>query len=325
MGFRFQRSMKLLPGVRLNFSKSGIGASFGVRGARYSVSPTGRRTVSAGIPGSGLSWRQSEGGSVRRPSLGSSETYAQRITEPRGVGCFPIGFLFIGALGIISAFSAQPVDLGVLLVWACVAAPAALLIAQRIRAQRAHTGIEDERAHEGSAAAEASNEIPETLDEIVEEQRIYTPMWEAYRQAKSGRGGGTVNGRQLDDDEVSLYELAGEFFDPARGLEGIQGDVIVTNKRIIFDSVERNHEWPLAKFTKLTITGAGQRVFTIKGRSRNHGLLFTTDVNHFDNALGLALALTNPKLTPGAPETLFEEYLTKLAVRRAELESSISD
>ena len=46
--------MKLLPGVRLNFSKETVGLSFGVPGARYTINSKGRRTVSTGIPGTGL-------------------------------------------------------------------------------------------------------------------------------------------------------------------------------------------------------------------------------------------------------------------------------
>jgi tetratricopeptide (TPR) repeat protein len=53
MGFRIRKSFKVAPGVRLNVSKTGIGASVGAGPARYSVHSSGRRTVSArtGIPG----------------------------------------------------------------------------------------------------------------------------------------------------------------------------------------------------------------------------------------------------------------------------------
>ena len=45
--------MKIAPGVTLNFSKSGISTSLGVRGAKVTVGPRGvRRTV--GLPGTGL-------------------------------------------------------------------------------------------------------------------------------------------------------------------------------------------------------------------------------------------------------------------------------
>lgn len=56
MAFRFQRRIRIAPGIRLNISKSGIGLSAGPRGASLSV---GRRGVygNAGIPGTGLSYR----------------------------------------------------------------------------------------------------------------------------------------------------------------------------------------------------------------------------------------------------------------------------
>jgi tetratricopeptide (TPR) repeat protein len=54
MAFRMRKSIRVAPGVRLNVSKSGVGASVGGRGGRYSVHSSGRRTVSAGggvVPG----------------------------------------------------------------------------------------------------------------------------------------------------------------------------------------------------------------------------------------------------------------------------------
>jgi tetratricopeptide (TPR) repeat protein len=46
--------MKLLPGIRLSVNKDSVGMSFGVPGARYTINSKGRRTVSTGIPGTGL-------------------------------------------------------------------------------------------------------------------------------------------------------------------------------------------------------------------------------------------------------------------------------
>jgi hypothetical protein len=53
MGFRMRKRFNVVPGVRLNVSKRGVGASVGGKHGRYSVHSTGRRTVSAGtgIPG----------------------------------------------------------------------------------------------------------------------------------------------------------------------------------------------------------------------------------------------------------------------------------
>lgn len=55
MGFRFRRSVKILPGVKLNFSKRGVSTTVGVRGARYTMGSGGRRTASVSIPGTGIS------------------------------------------------------------------------------------------------------------------------------------------------------------------------------------------------------------------------------------------------------------------------------
>ena len=51
-----RRSIQLLPGVRMNFSKSGVGLSAGVKGFRMSAGADGkvRRTVS--LPGTGMSY-----------------------------------------------------------------------------------------------------------------------------------------------------------------------------------------------------------------------------------------------------------------------------
>lgn len=56
MGFRFQKRIRIMPGVRLNISKSGLSSSFGIPGARINLGH-GRRTSSFGVPGTGLSYR----------------------------------------------------------------------------------------------------------------------------------------------------------------------------------------------------------------------------------------------------------------------------
>ena len=67
--------MKLMPGVRLNFNKNSVGMSFGVPGARYTVNSKGRRTVTAGIPGTGL-YNVETLSSGRRSSAASRATSA---------------------------------------------------------------------------------------------------------------------------------------------------------------------------------------------------------------------------------------------------------
>lgn len=57
MGWRFQRRISILPGVRINIGKSGVSTSVGPKGADINIGRHGV-TTNAGIPGTGLSYRQ---------------------------------------------------------------------------------------------------------------------------------------------------------------------------------------------------------------------------------------------------------------------------
>lgn len=55
MGWRYRRSVKLFPGVKINLSKTGASLSVGGRGATMNIGKRGvRRTLS--IPGTGISY-----------------------------------------------------------------------------------------------------------------------------------------------------------------------------------------------------------------------------------------------------------------------------
>ena len=54
MGLRFRKSISLIPGVRLNFSKSGMSVSAGAPGFRKTINTKGQVTTTVGIPGTGL-------------------------------------------------------------------------------------------------------------------------------------------------------------------------------------------------------------------------------------------------------------------------------
>lgn len=59
---RFRRRVKLFPGVNINFSKSGISTTIGVRGASINIGKQGTY-LNTGIPGTGIYDRQKIGGS----------------------------------------------------------------------------------------------------------------------------------------------------------------------------------------------------------------------------------------------------------------------
>lgn len=57
MGFRFRKIISVIPGVKVNLSKSGVSTSLGGHGATVNVGTSGKRTITLGIPGSGMSYQ----------------------------------------------------------------------------------------------------------------------------------------------------------------------------------------------------------------------------------------------------------------------------
>src|ERR1700730_8283699 len=80
MGLRFRRTITLIPGVRLNLSKSGVSTSLGPRGMHYTIGPKGTRTT-VGLPGSGLSYTQ-------------YQRYTDRSHRPLRAFAWLVGFTF---------------------------------------------------------------------------------------------------------------------------------------------------------------------------------------------------------------------------------------
>lgn len=74
MGLRFRKSVSLFPGVRLNFSKSGMSFSSGVPGFRKTINTKGQVTTTVGIPGTGLYY-------VDTKKAGSNQSSRSRNTR----------------------------------------------------------------------------------------------------------------------------------------------------------------------------------------------------------------------------------------------------
>ncbi|WP_411868827.1 DUF4236 domain-containing protein [Vulcanococcus limneticus] len=89
MGFRFRKTIRIAPGVRLNLSKSGISTSIG--GGGLTVNSRGR--VTASLPGTGLSVSQTirPGSAGSRPAPVNSNT-----SSASGCGCLTL--LLLGAV-----------------------------------------------------------------------------------------------------------------------------------------------------------------------------------------------------------------------------------
>lgn len=94
MGFNFRKSINLGSGIRINLSKSGIGASVGVKGARIGTGPRGTR-VTGSLPGTGLYYSK---------NIGKTSATEQASSESKS----GLKFLFVILLSlgiIINLFS----------------------------------------------------------------------------------------------------------------------------------------------------------------------------------------------------------------------------
>ncbi|QGS68698.1 DUF4236 domain-containing protein [Oceanobacillus sp. 143] len=57
MGFRFRKSVKVAPGIRLNVSKKGVSTTIGGKGLRVNSSSRGV-SIGASIPNTGISYNK---------------------------------------------------------------------------------------------------------------------------------------------------------------------------------------------------------------------------------------------------------------------------
>src|SRR5947199_9634789 len=82
MPWRFRRSIRILPGVKLNFSKSGVSTSVGARGAHVTLGH-GKIRTTVGIPGSGISYTTTtDAGTPARAAPGA---HKRRAPAPEDV------------------------------------------------------------------------------------------------------------------------------------------------------------------------------------------------------------------------------------------------
>jgi hypothetical protein len=79
MAMRFRKSVKLAPGIRMNFSGSGVSWSLGPRGASIGISKRGTY-LNTGIPGTGFYARERIGGTNTRQNSRSSSTTSVSIS-----------------------------------------------------------------------------------------------------------------------------------------------------------------------------------------------------------------------------------------------------
>lgn len=78
MGLRYRKSYNF-KGFRINFSKSGIGYSYGIPGLRYTVTANGKQRLTSSIPGTGISYVKEFGGKSKDNILETDYSNYEKI------------------------------------------------------------------------------------------------------------------------------------------------------------------------------------------------------------------------------------------------------
>lgn len=100
MGLRIRKSIKIAPGVRLNFGKKGISTSIGKRGAGITIGPTGT-TAHVGIPGTGISYVKKVG-TTKKSAKEKLQSTGENEKPKRNYSCLG-SFLAISGIVIVMA------------------------------------------------------------------------------------------------------------------------------------------------------------------------------------------------------------------------------
>lgn len=95
---RFQKRIKILPGITLNLSRKGVSTSLGATGARVTYGHGQKRTT-VGLPGTGISHSHSQVEKTTPAEPPQTEQENDRANLLIGIGF--IAFLIFGA-GVIS-------------------------------------------------------------------------------------------------------------------------------------------------------------------------------------------------------------------------------
>ena len=96
---RFQKRIKILPGITLNLSRKGVSTSLGATGARVTYGHGEKRTT-VGLPGTGISHSQVKKIATAEPPQPEQEN--ERANLLIGIGF--IAFLIFGAWVISKVF-----------------------------------------------------------------------------------------------------------------------------------------------------------------------------------------------------------------------------
>lgn len=183
MGFKFRKSVKIAPGVKLNLNKKSAGITIGGKGAHYTVNSKGKRTTSVGVPGTGVSYSSSKGGGKTKSNK-SSGSSGSSIGCAGAIFCFII-FAFVMA-GIKFLIANPKIGITVLCITVLLIALGIFLIVKNNKKKQLAQIAEAEAAEaaEAEKRAEEEKHIHATLKKCYSPE-IQTVLRRVYRNKHS--------------------------------------------------------------------------------------------------------------------------------------------
>lgn len=104
MGFRFRKSIKIFPGLKINFNKKSSSVTFGSKGAHYTISSSGKRTGTVGIPGTGISYTATSNSPKKSSAPTPNNNNVSIIKARHVIVIFVVLTLFMGFLSSKSSY-----------------------------------------------------------------------------------------------------------------------------------------------------------------------------------------------------------------------------
>lgn len=83
MGFRFRKSIPIGKHFRINLSKSGVGHSWGVKGARFTKTANGKNRTTLSVPGTGISYTTESKAHTSRKKPSGKKTVNQKAASAK--------------------------------------------------------------------------------------------------------------------------------------------------------------------------------------------------------------------------------------------------
>jgi hypothetical protein len=260
MGWTFRRSKQILPGVRMNVSKSGIGFSYGSKYGRITHSANGKKTFYSSIPGTGIRYRKTLPSGPASKATGR-KTFAEKKPVPMGM----ISFLFIittlmtvGLVGALIA-PAAPGDapksdlIGLFFVMAFCYFICWVLYNQRKgqswKRVRSESSVNELPDDSDSFMQSRFNREPKSQDEWAQTFSDYKLINELISKVANGETSNELSNEFPVKKGEVLFAKSFAALTDIENSNFSGGICYLTNKRISFQGTQKNEEWAFKDMT----------------------------------------------------------------------------